>query len=1185
MSSIPPPGSPPAPSAQSPVVMSSPNRQRSVQGRKPERRKVTAAILEQCLFGAADASNTNSTRSSNSSNNNKLSSDDHKVDAIDAMLEPDPNQTDNDGGTSVGMAASTSTIITYERPDGASVAVAAAAATKESATASCQSLSTDRHDRQHDSKLDDSIMTESLMDLGLGDPSADGASAGCGIGNARADNASPVPPKRSDEDERESRRLEEWVDGEDDAAAGGGGSDDEGGGVTYTKPGGKGDFVVPLKKTQDGTTTTTTTANAGSNKELEKSAHEMDTMSASMRDRLREAAAAETDGYSGYASGSVDLGDDHDDDNDESDLDSVNVGTSRSTSRSSGEQIVEPEDDKPANGGSRSTGPAAAESASTPTKGDGGQQTPPPTPASDNVPARPSKGQPEPIVRDKHVYDVNEIGSLSSNRKKEEHALKVRSAKVGDALSNLEDSASGVGLKDRWTKREQSSNNASLALDGLSTSSLDAPLHDRNNESSLGGSGSVRGLGLSSSSLNSTGTPSASAEKSTKRSIQSPLGSAGGTLPTLSEESSQEKSSTHMINLQELRRLSSQGIPEEGSHRALSWRVLMGYLPPDTSKWEAVLKRDRELYRNLVSELFVKPGHHDEQTDHLKTEGRRLQGSGMHKEGRSVRDGGGFGSPHGDRPGHNSITMIEEDLAESKDAEASSRTSSVDSHDMAKAANAVENFSTGVDTSSEHSSDQEIKSLRSSDIAREMMAQRSNTEDGDESKMETPIKKSTDGTLESQTGQNAPMPVHTPQMLVPARVREQWKESGRDTDTLAAYSDTSGHMNALLVVDDQGNAYDEHGHISPTKEGNGRVSVNDDPLSLESGSKWAQFFENASLLDEIRKDVTRTHPDLTFFLEPEDNLGQRRYAAVERVLFVWAKLNKGVRYVQGMNEIVATLYFVLANDSNEEWACEAEADTYFLFNTLMVEMRDIFVPDLDHADTGIQGRISNMIALLSLHDPEVRCHLDDCGIDGSFYSIRWLTTLLSREFILPDTIRLWDSMFASTHKDNFMRYVCVTMVMLMREELLRSDFGTCLRLLQAFPPTDVDRLLEASRALWIYESQITLACHKGGISLQQALQTIAPPATIIMAYGLQGGIALSREERMRQKGKESIAAAKEAASGAKNSAKGLFGSARQAWGEWRGGGSRSRHEARTPTSTSDNSGEQDRYRRSKTTDF
>jgi GTPase-activating protein len=217
-----------------------------------------------------------------------------------------------------------------------------------------------------------------------------------------------------------------------------------------------------------------------------------------------------------------------------------------------------------------------------------------------------------------------------------------------------------------------------------------------------------------------------------------------------------------------------------------------------------------------------------------------------------------------------------------------------------------------------------------------------------------------------------------------------------------------------------------------------------------------------------------------------------------------------------MNEIVGTLYFVLANDEHEEWACEAEADTYFLFNTLMVEMRDIFVPDLDEADTGIQGRMTNMLSLLSLHDPQVRSHLDDCGIDPGFYSIRWLTTLLSREFLLADTIRLWDSMFASTHKDNFMRYVCVCMVMIIREELLEGDFGTCLKLLQSYPPTDVEKLLEASRALWIYESQVTLACHKGGISLNHALTTIAPPPAVLMAYGLPGGFAIDQIERMRQ---------------------------------------------------------------------
>jgi hypothetical protein len=246
-----------------------------------------------------------------------------------------------------------------------------------------------------------------------------------------------------------------------------------------------------------------------------------------------------------------------------------------------------------------------------------------------------------------------------------------------------------------------------------------------------------------------------------------------------------------------------------------------------------------------------------------------------------------------------------------------------------------------------------------------------------------------------------------------------------------------------------------------------------------------------------------------------------------------------VRYVQGMNEIVGTIYYVLANDHNPDWAIHAEVDTYFLFHTLMIDMRDVFVPDLDTSDTGIQGRIENMQRLLQTHDPEVFEHLQECGIDASFFAIRWLTTLLSREFLLPDTIRLWDSMFASTHKENFLRYVCGTMVMMVREDLLKGDFSSCLRLLQSYPPANVDDILESSRALWIYESQINIACHKGGISLHQALQTVSPPPAIFMAFGLKGGVAPRKQEHLR-------------ATAAHNAQEGLLGRAKRLWNGWGG---------------------------------
>jgi hypothetical protein len=157
-------------------------------------------------------------------------------------------------------------------------------------------------------------------------------------------------------------------------------------------------------------------------------------------------------------------------------------------------------------------------------------------------------------------------------------------------------------------------------------------------------------------------------------------------------------------------------------------------------------------------------------------------------------------------------------------------------------------------------------------------------------------------------------------------------------------------------------------------------------------------------------------------------------------------------------------------------------------------------------------------------------------MDPGFYAIRWLTTLLSREFLLPDTIRLWDSMFASTHKENFLRYVCGTMVMMVRDELIKGDFSTCLRLLQSYPPTNVDSILQASRNLWIYESQITLACHRGGITLHQALHAIHPPDGIIMAFGLRGGVAPTLSDQIH-----------DAATVVEQTTTGLLGRAKQLW--------------------------------------
>ena len=106
-------------------------------------------------------------------------------------------------------------------------------------------------------------------------------------------------------------------------------------------------------------------------------------------------------------------------------------------------------------------------------------------------------------------------------------------------------------------------------------------------------------------------------------------------------------------------------------------------------------------------------------------------------------------------------------------------------------------------------------------------------------------------------------------------------------------------------------------------------------MNKKKESLWGRYFEDQAIWIEIEKDVKRTRSDLDFFtdaVDPKqrkykdqlraqaehkqaDLLGNHRLHYIQthadilaKILFIYAKLNPGVKYVQGMNEILATLY-------------------------------------------------------------------------------------------------------------------------------------------------------------------------------------------------------------------------------------------------------------------------------------
>uniref|UniRef100_A0A183UTJ2 Rab-GAP TBC domain-containing protein n=1 Tax=Toxocara canis TaxID=6265 RepID=A0A183UTJ2_TOXCA len=347
----------------------------------------------------------------------------------------------------------------------------------------------------------------------------------------------------------------------------------------------------------------------------------------------------------------------------------------------------------------------------------------------------------------------------------------------------------------------------------------------------------------------------------------------------------------------------------------------------------------------------------------------------------------------------------------------------------------------------------------------------------------------------------------------------------------------------------------------------------DHPLSLSPNSEWRSYFKDNEVLLQIDKDVRRLYPEMQFFQRKtqfphksaarlnlskrirQENLqsevydnsynstgsflptpskvaeaeyandmgnedGEYHWQVVERILFIYSKLNPGVKYVQGMNEIVGPLYYVFANDSDQEWTEFAEPDTYYCFQLLMSEIKDNFIKTLDNSNCGIglfrtffkissyQPKTKQPVTMvflllrnfclpylfrfgigfkivsewlmaqfherLRIYDPELHEHLVvRLSIKPPFYAFRWLSLLLSQEFPLPDVITIWDSLFASSDRLDLLQWICLAMIERERNALLAGDFSSSLRLLQNYREADVGQLVIQAYEMRDGESQRT----------------------------------------------------------------------------------------------------------------
>ncbi|XP_020526552.1 TBC1 domain family member 13 isoform X2 [Amborella trichopoda] len=231
-------------------------------------------------------------------------------------------------------------------------------------------------------------------------------------------------------------------------------------------------------------------------------------------------------------------------------------------------------------------------------------------------------------------------------------------------------------------------------------------------------------------------------------------------------------------------------------------------------------------------------------------------------------------------------------------------------------------------------------------------------------------------------------------------------------------------------------------------------------------SQYALFREelllnpDTEIAEQIDRDVKRTHPDMHFF-SGDSALARSNQEALKNILLIFAKLNPGIRYVQGMNEVLAPLFYVFQNDPDEKSAAHAEADAFFCFVELLSGFRDHFCQQLDNSVVGIRSTITKLSQLLREHDEELWRHLEvTTKVNPQFYAFRWITLLLTQEFNFADSLHIWDTLLSDPDGplETLLR-ICCAMLILIRRRLLAGDFTSNLKLLQNYPSANISHLL------------------------------------------------------------------------------------------------------------------------------
>ena len=272
-------------------------------------------------------------------------------------------------------------------------------------------------------------------------------------------------------------------------------------------------------------------------------------------------------------------------------------------------------------------------------------------------------------------------------------------------------------------------------------------------------------------------------------------------------------------------------------------------------------------------------------------------------------------------------------------------------------------------------------------------------------------------------------------------------------------------------------------------------------ININSLSSIAENTDR-SLLETIDKDVNRTHNDMPFFnkfvneqitiseeeikkmIEHKKNCTYQDYKIVytkgrnennifnnethsdviARILYVYAKLNKDVGYVQGMNEILSVIYYCYCVDSHLDIET-IEADTFWSFSNLMNDVKTIFSQENDDQKDGIVEKISILDTIISTLQKDIYSIMLKNHINICHFAFTWINLFFCQHFKIEDSMKLWDVIFSENDRYYFVYFFSMAVLQYKKKRIEKEEFCVIVNELQHLKIDNIEEVIKLAVSL------------------------------------------------------------------------------------------------------------------------